>query len=323
MNSLEQVSCCCGHIFTLTVKTDIEKNESTVDVEKHKFSSRTNAFSVTNQQTSFIAQGCLRVAALEICLDKRTGLYTLNTLLISYSSFTICNIDSASKFKTVAKYHLSNTADDFKSVRKFFLFESKAVCFNLGDDQIVVLYDGSVRTYSTEVHFIILDCKAVEDFLVLICKTGESEVSLITLYTSLSSHEKLLKCGSRLIPDFYASVLTFVKIVNLDLAVDAASLEPQFTGSALACTSYGQLIECRSGQLCSCTALPFSDGCDIRCVNSSSDQFARSLIVVLSGARSCCVVDLKASQVRSTLLSSITFVRFLVLISFVSVTSTM
>lgn len=312
MNNIEQISCFCGHIFTLTVKNDIKKNESTVDVKKHKFSFRTNAFSVTNQQISFIAQRCLRVAALEICLHRRLGLYKLNILLISYPNFTICSIDALSKFEIVAKYDLSNTSDNFKSVRKFFLSENNTVCFNLGADQIVVLHGGSVRTYLTEVHFIILDCRAVDDFLVLIGKTTENDVSLITLFTSLSSHGKLLKCGSRLIPDFYASVLTYLKIVDLDVDVDAVSLDPQFNGSALACTSYGQLIECRSGQLCTCAALPFCDGCDIRRVNQSSDQFDRSIVVVLSAARSCCVLDLKTSQVHSMLLSSTIFMRFYV-----------
>jgi len=61
------------------------------------------------------------------------------------------------------------------------------------------------------------------------------------------------------------------------------------------CTSYGQLVECRNGQLCRAVDLPFNDAVSIKEVQSS---IRSSLFVVQSCSNMSAVIDMNKHQVH-------------------------
>jgi len=61
------------------------------------------------------------------------------------------------------------------------------------------------------------------------------------------------------------------------------------------CTSYGQLVECRSGRLTTVVDLPFNDG---RTITELQSVTKSSLLVVESCSNAVAVVDISKRQVK-------------------------
>lgn len=295
----ENISCFDGKLLSIKINRKNEKEfngKSLIDVKRKKFDAENERFSlVISSITLNTARSLRALCSAGLCAERRLGVRSLCLLFASSapSQFLIVCVDQSLRLRSLTKYDAASEGLSFDCGGPAIVFDGPGACLLLRS-YLVVFYDGSVFAYSLDRTFQSFSCLVSDEYLVVILwssPTNRLPGYLVKVCISLATGRKLNEFDCLLIPEFYSGIVMCLRICDLQIS---KSSNFQISGSAVVCTSYGQLVEFKCGKLSSCIQLPFQDSCCIQYANRCMHQ---SLVVVQSLRKSCCVVNLSNSQV--------------------------
>lgn len=293
----ENISCYDRKLLSIRIKKEKEiKGKSLIDVKRKKFDYESRRFSLVISSIALnIAHSPRALCSAGVCAERRLGVRSLCLLFASSapSQFLIFCVDQSLRLRSLTSYDAASEGLSFDCGGPAIVFDGPGACLLLRS-HLVVFYEGCVLAYPLDKIFQSFTCLVSDEYLVVILWTSPTNRLpgyLVKVCISLAVGRKLNELDCLLIPEFYFGIVMCLRICDLEIS---ESSNFQISGSAVVCTSYGQLVELKCGKLSTCVQLPFQDSC---CIQYVRQRLHQSLVVVQSLRKSCCVVNLKNSQV--------------------------